>query len=262
MGGCKKKKKKLRNLKNKINNFQISLLHGVKSEDKCISIATSKLNPQITTIMLSVSYPTVQFCFVDFYLPLRTLLATERTAFQCFLPFPLNKLALAPSIWFPFRQQPCTCSHLLSCWIPLNIPSSARLFWHSQPFCHSIHLSEVNFVYRKLLLSSSRSRAPQGHCQTNCRPGSPSSLANQQKTRSCGVMYLWHVLWGSGRQWFGVKAARGGVLMIICRTRQLICTFPSRVSALLIISGRNYTHKKQNKSFKVKSKYHKQAYTM
>lgn len=117
--------KKLGNLK-KINNFQISILDGAKSQDECISIATCKLNLQITTIMLSVSYPTVQFCFVNFYLPLRTLLATDRTAFQCFLPFPLNKLAVAPSIWFPFRQQPCTCSHLLSCWIPLNISSSAR----------------------------------------------------------------------------------------------------------------------------------------
>lgn len=76
--------------------------------------------------MLSVSCPAVQRCFVNFYLPLRTLLAADRTALQCFLPFPLNKLALAPSIWFPFRQQPCTCSHLLSCWIPLNIPYSAR----------------------------------------------------------------------------------------------------------------------------------------
>lgn len=106
--------------------FHISILDGVKSQDERISIATSKLNSQITTIMLSASYPTVQFCFVNFYLPLWTLLATDRTAFQCFLPFPLNKLALAPSIWFPFRQQPCTCSHLLSCWIPLNISSSAR----------------------------------------------------------------------------------------------------------------------------------------
>lgn len=119
--------KKLGDLKKKkTTNFQISILDGAKSQDECISIATSKLNSQITTIMLSVSYPTVQFCFVNFYLPLWTLLATDRTAFQCFLPFPLNKLAVAPSIWFPFRQQPCTCSHLLSCWIPLNISSSAR----------------------------------------------------------------------------------------------------------------------------------------
>lgn len=94
--------------------------------EKHISIATLKPNSQITTIMLSARYPTVQFCFVNFYLLPCTLLATDRTAFQCFLPFPLNKLALAPSIWFPFRQQPCTCSHLLSCWIPLNISSSAR----------------------------------------------------------------------------------------------------------------------------------------
>lgn len=56
--------------KKKHNNFQISILDGAKSQDEYISIATSKLNSQITTIMLSVSYPTVQFCFVNFYLPL------------------------------------------------------------------------------------------------------------------------------------------------------------------------------------------------
>ncbi len=40
--------------------------------------------------------------------------------------FPLTKLALAPSIWSPFLQQPRTCSHLLSCWTALNISSDAR----------------------------------------------------------------------------------------------------------------------------------------